>query len=271
MQGGKMNLERAAACIQTRGNAVEQARLAAILWNEPPSEAVLRELAAYQQADGSFAYWIRETGSICDTAFVLEWFDDLKVYRGPIVDPACRFLLDRQQADGGWDEVEAVRAFNPPEWMTPGRIETRVWLTAYCAHVLIRFGYAEAEGTHCPSDFLLAHCDESGRLRGYLRATWIALPMFAFYPGRDSEPFRKAVAVVEANYSPDWEGSLVAWMLRCLQDAGLPADHPLVARSLAALERKQRPDGSWESEDGEEHAVGATVEALRVLKGYGRL
>ena len=264
-----MDLEKAIARVQCRGNAVERARLAAILWEEPPPEAALRELAALQKPDGGFAYWVRKVSNICDIAFVLQWFDDLKVYRGPVVDPACQFLLDRQQEDGGWDEVEAVWALNPPEWMTPGRIETRVWLTAYCAHVLLRFGYAEAEGTYCPTDFLLAHRDETGRLAGTLRATWIALPMLAFYPGPGSEPFRQALAAVEANFSPDWEGSYLAWLLRCLQDAGLPADHPLVGRCVADLERKQRPDGSWESEDGEEYAVGAIIDALQVLKGYG--
>lgn len=268
-----MDVEKAVAYVQERGNAVERARLAAILWDEPPSEAALQELTALQKPDGGFAYWVREASNVCDTAYVLQWFDDLKVYRGPAVDPACRFLLDRQREDGGWDEVEAVRALNPPEWMIPGRIETSIWLTAYCAHVLIRFGYAEAEGTYCPADFLLAHCDQTGRLAGYLRATWLALPMLAFYPGPDSEPFRKAVAVVEANYSPGWEGGYLAWLLRCLQDAGLPAEHPLVARCLDDLERKQRPDGSWEPEEGEgeEHAVNATVAALRALKGHGRI
>jgi len=261
-----MDVEKAIAYVQALGDAVERARLAAILWDEPPPEAALRELAALQKAAGGFAYWIREVSSVCDTAYVLQWFDDLKVYRGPVVDRACRFLLDRQQEDGGWDEVSS-----PPEWMIPGRIETRVWLTAFCAHVLIRFGYAEALGTRCPTDFLLAHCDESGRLAGYLRATWIALPRLAFYPGPDSEPFQQALAVVEANFSPDWEGAYLAWLLRCLQDAGLPAEHPLVARCLADLICKQRPDGSWEPEggEGEEHAVNATVAALRALKGYG--
>lgn len=264
-----MNVEKAIAYVQTQGDAVEQARLAAILWDEPPPKAALRELAALQKPDGGFAYWVREVSSVCDTAYVLQWFNDLRVCRGPMVDPACQFLLDRQQEDGGWDEVEAVRALNPPEWMIPGRIETRVWLTAYCAHVLIRFGYAEAPGTYCPTDFLLAHCDETGRLAGYLRATWDALPMLAFYPGPDPASCHRAVSVVEANFSPDWEGSYLAWLLCCLLDAGLPADHPLVARCLADLEHKQRPDGGWEPEEGEEYAVNATVAALRALKGYG--
>jgi hypothetical protein len=269
-----MDTEKAIAYVEAQGNIVERARLAAILWDEPPSEAVLSELAASQNPDGGFAYWLQpgQVSTVCDTAFVLQWFDDLRMYEGPIVNPAVEFLLAYQQEDGGWDEVGAVGALNPPEWMIPGRIETRVWLTAYCAHVLLHFGYAEAEEAKgCPIDFLLAHRDGSGRLAGYLRATWIALPTLAFYLGPDSEPFRQAIAVVEANYSPDWVGSYLAWLLRCLQDAGLPANHPLVARCLADLERKQRPDGSWESEDGEEFAVRATVEALRVLKRYGRI
>ncbi|KPL21177.1 MAG: hypothetical protein AMJ93_10205 [Anaerolineae bacterium SM23_84] len=268
-----MNVDRAISYVRAEGDAVQVARLAAALWDEPPSDEALQQLAALQQDDGSFAYWVPQVGNVCDTAYVLQWFDDLKVYRGRLVDPACRTLLDLQQEDCGWDEVGAVRAWDPPQWMMPGRIETRVWLTAFCAHVLIRFGYAEAEGTGCPADFLLAHCDTNGRLTGYLRATWIALPMFALYPGPDSEPFRKAVAVVDANYSPDWQGAYLAWLLRCLHDAGLPADHALVARCLDDLERKQQLEGSWEPEEGEgeEHAVTATVAALRELTRYGRI
>jgi hypothetical protein len=266
-----MGVERAVVYVQSQGDVVERARLAAILWGEPPPQAALQELASLQKPDGGFAYWVPEVSNVCDTTFILQWFDDLKVYRGPVVGSACRFLLDHQQEDGGWDEVEPVRMLNPPEWMMPGRTEACVWLTAFCAHVLIRFGYAEAEDTCCPTGFLLAHCDETGRLAGYLRATWIALPMLAFYPGSDSEPFRGAVATVKANYSPGWKGGYLAWLLRCLHDAGLPTDHPFTARCLTDLMRTQRPDGSWGPEAGEseEHTVDATLTALRVLRGYG--
>jgi hypothetical protein len=268
-----MDVEKALAYVRTRGDAVQQARLASILWNEPPTVRVLEDLATLQQPDGSFAYWVPQVGNICDTPYVLQWFHDLSVYREPAVDRACRFLLHHQQPDGGWDELEAVRLRNPPEWMTSGRIETRVWLTAFCAHVLICFGYAEAPGTHCPTDHLLAHCDQSGRLAGYLRATWLSLPMLAFYPGVGSEPFRRAVAVMEVSYSPDWEGAYLAWLLRCLQDAGLPAEHRLANRALQDLEHMQRTDGSWAPEEGEgeEQAARATVDALRAQKGDGRI
>ncbi len=265
-----MQIEKAISYINVKGNIVEKARLAALLWDKLPPKAVLKKLVTLQKPDGGFCYWVRQTSNICDTVFVLQWFDDLKVYRGPIVDPACQFLLDRQKDDGGWDEVEEVEAFNPPEWMMPGRIDTRVWLTAYCAHILIRFGYAETEGTFCPTDFLLSHCDETGRLVGYLRATWIALPMLAFYPGSNSKPFHQALATIEANYNPNREGAYLAWMLHCFVDAGLSSDHPLVARCLDDLKKKQRSNGSWEPEEGEgeEHAVNATIAALRALKRY---
>ncbi|MFX1315938.1 MAG: prenyltransferase/squalene oxidase repeat-containing protein [Promethearchaeota archaeon] len=268
-----MNVQKAIDYIKSKGSTVEKARLKCILWNNKPSKDILQELASFQKFDGGFSYWVKEVSNICDTCYILEWFDDLKIHHSPIVDSACRFLLERQLSDGGWDEVKDITDRNPPEWMIPGRIETRVWLTGYCAHVLIRFGYAEAEGTYCPSDFLLTNCDKTGRMKGYLRATWLALPMLAFYPGSDSKIFIKAVKVVEDNYSNDWKGSYIAWLLRCLKDAKLEVTHSLVDHSLFQLKLKQNPDGSWDPEEGEgeEHRVNATISSLRVLKDYKQI
>jgi len=256
--------------VKTHGSLVEKARLSAILMNEKPSSEVLEKLALLQKPDGGFSFWVKDISNITDTCYILEWFDDLKVYKGEFVDLACQYLLERQQIDGGWDEISELVNYNPPEWILPGKIETRVWLTAYCAHVLIRFGYAEAAGTKCPTDFLIANSDHSGRLRGYLRATWLALPMLAFYPGPDPDSFNRAVRVVEDNFSQDWKGSYIAWLLRCLKDAGIISGHPLVLRAISELKRKQNIDGSWDPEEkeGDKHRINATILALRALKEY---
>ena len=266
----KVELARAIAYVRDHGNAIERARLAAILRDEPPTEEALRALVALQRPDGGFTYWMPQVSNLCDTAYVLQWFGDLEVHKGPVMERACRFILDRQQKDGGWDEVETLLEHNPPEWMTPGRIGTRVWLTGFCAHVLIRFGYAEAPGTTCPTDFLLKHMDERGRLAGYPMATWVALPMLHFYPGPDPETFDRAVAAATADYASQYDSAMLAWMLRCLKDVDLPFDHPLVARVLDDLERQQRTDGSWPAAEGEHRAVEITVAVLRELKRYGR-
>jgi hypothetical protein len=268
-----MDLQKAITFIESNGSPVERARLSAILWGKAPSDDVLHELAALQRTDGGFAYWCPHVSNVCDTAYVLQWLDDLRIRHGSVADVACRFLLDRQKEDGGWDEVHEVARYPVPEWMMPGRLETRTWLTAFCAHVLIRFGRAEAPGTRCPTDFLLSHSDAEGRVRGYLRATWMSLPMLALHPGPRSEPYRKAVAVVEESYSEEWTGAYLAWLLRCLRDAELPLDHPLVSRAVTDLGSKQRQDGSWEPEpgEGEELAVNATISAFGSLSACGRI
>jgi len=257
--------------VQDNGSAVEQARLRALLWGDPPDEEVIARLGAMQDPGGAFRYWIRGIGNICDTALVLQWLEDLGLVAHSLADGACRFLLENQRPDGGWDEVAGVVEHDAPEWMIPGRVATRVWLTAFCAHVLIRFGCAEAAGSACPTDYLLAHADASGRLAGYLRATWLALPMFALHPGPEAEPFRRAVTVVEQAYDPGWTGAYLGWLLRCLRDAGLPRRHPLVNRALRDLLVKQRLDGSWNPEEGEGEIqrVNATIGALRALLKYG--
>ena len=178
-----------------------------------------------------------------------------------------RFLRERQRPDGGWDEVAGVRQLGAPAWLIPGRTATRTWLSAYCGHVLLRFGHIEDLG----AEFLLARQRDDGRLEGYLRATWIALPALSVQPGRASAPFRRALAYLERRFSPEWHGSAVAWMLRCLADAGVPAGHPLVQRARTALGRWQRPDGAWDGEDGSRFDVTSTIDALRALIVYGRL
>jgi hypothetical protein len=268
-----VDLERAESYVRLHGDAVQIARLIAILQCEPPTESALRELAKLQDVDGGYRCRGRETGNLFDTARVLQWLDDLGVHTGPLVGPACRFLIDHQLEDGGWDEAPEPRDLGVLWQCRSSDVGARVWLTGLCAHVLIRFGYAEAPGTRCPTDFLLAHCDRTGRMEGSLRATWNALPMLAFYPGSQSPPFRRAVKAVEDAYEESWAGGYVASLLRCLWDSGLHAGHRLVERVLGDLQRAQREDGSWKPDSGERDADGvhATIAAVKALRIYERL
>jgi A-macroglobulin complement component len=205
-----VDFEKAIHFVRSHGNEIERARMDALLWDADPSTAVWSSLYGMQHEDGGFEYWVHGVSSICGTAYVLQWLDDLALHRTSMANAACDFLLDRQKDDGGWDEVDSVLHLDPPEWMMPGRIDTRVWLTAFCVWILIRFGHAEAPGSRCPADFLLKYSDDTGRLQGYFRATWIALPLFAFFPGAESDIFKRALRVVETHYSPDWSSAYLA-------------------------------------------------------------
>jgi len=266
-----INLDKAVAYVQSKGNIIEQARLDSIIWSKPPQKAVLQKLRTMQNPDGGFSFWIKEFSTICDTVYVLIWFDDLSLHSNPQVKRAIDFLLSQQKEDGDWDEVERVKEVNAPPFLTPGKTDTRIWLTAYCAHWFVRFGYAEhPKAKECPGKFLLAHREPSGRLSPKdLRATWDWLVLLSYSPGPDSEIFRQALAVIEKEFSPEkWEGSYLAWLVCCLRDARLSVQHPFVKCCLNELAKKQRPNGSWDSEDGEAFAANATVEALRVFKHY---
>lgn len=267
-----MDLRKAVSHVRHHGTLIEKARLGRIIEGIEPSGPVRAELAAMQNSDGGFSYWLpdRSLSTVCDTAYVLGWLDDLNLREGPIVDRAVQFIFAHQKADGGWDEVEALRELDVPEFLVPGEPTTRTWLTAYCAHWLMLFGYADAPICRgCPVHFLLNHRDESGRLIGYQRATWDALPIFHRFPQLSGDAYAQALAATEQELAPtEWAGSYVAWLLRALRDCRLPADHGLVESLLGALMNRQRADGSWDSESGEEHAVDATIEVLRVLKDF---
>lgn len=268
-----MNIEKAIAFVTARGDPIQIGRMSSVLWGQRQSSSAMKRLYGMQDEDGGYSMEKGGLSTVCTTVNVMSWLDDLRIRSGPLVDRAVEFLKQHQKNDGGWDEVEAIKKTNPPPFLVPGEIQTRVWLTACCAHWLMRFGCIEPPGSKgCPVDFLLKHRERSGLLKGYLRATWDSLVLFSYRPGSDSSEFGETLRAIDASFAPsEWEGSNLAWLLTCLKDAELPNDHPLVRRALEELAQKQRTDGSWSSEDGEKLAVSATVDALRVLKYYSRV
>ncbi len=268
-----IDIEKAEGFVAAHGDEIEQARLATILHDHDPDDAIRRHLSDMQDPDGGYAYWLpgKTMSTVCDTAFVLWWFDDLGIRTGKTVERAVEFLFAHQKSDGGWDEVEDLTTMDVPEFLVPGETRTRVWLTAYCAHLLMLFGFADSPQCRgCPVDFLMANREPSGKLIGYLRATWDALAVFSRYPADNREPFKRALAVIEDELTPSkWAASYLAWLVRALRDAALARDHPVVSQCLAVLSESQRPDGSWKPEDEETYAPGATIDVIRALKDYG--
>jgi hypothetical protein len=198
--------------------------------------------------------------------------DDLNLQSNKIVSDAFDFIISYQNPDGSWSELVVDTSDEQTEESTMSQEEydASVYLTAYCAHWLVRFRKIEQlEIINSALNFLNANQHPSGLISNDQQASWDALVLFSFRPGLNSDTFVKMLEVIEKKFQPDIsKGSDIAYLLCCLRDTGLGPYHPLVNLCIDELIQKQQDDGSWVSEYGEEHATGATLDALRVLKHY---
>ena len=268
-----VDLRKTTVFVKSLGDEILKARLEAIIKGRRPRRRILEKIQQMRKTDGGFAFWEEDVSSITTTLNVVGWLDDLSLRDGPVVDETFDFLLSHQQEDGGWDEIAEVRDVEPLPYMMPGELNTRIWLTACCAHWFIRFGRAEPPGAKgCPAEFLMQHVIPSGLISGYLYASWDALVMFNYHPGSKSDVFRNLLTEVRERLDPDeHDATDLAWLLRCLRDIDLSVEDDLVSRAINTLMSMQRPDGSWSSSEGERYIGMTTIDAIRVLHDFGKL
>jgi len=268
-----MDIARAVAFIEEKGSDLERARLRRLLHGAPPEPSVILALTALQNADGGFPYDMvpGNLSTINDTLVALWWLEELGLLESPAAEQAIAYLLAVQKDDGGWDEDPALAQYDLPPWISPGELRARLYLSSYTAYWLAVKGYATHPAFQKALDFLLKHQDERGKFYGYLHTTWIATSVFFLAGEPYVEAARQGLQFLLDRPLADWADSQIAWALSCLGQAGLPKDHPFVAQCLAELQQRQRPEGSWASEDGENFDVGATIGAVKVFKHYGLL
>ncbi len=268
-----MDFASAVAFVEARATALERARLYWVLAGTPPEPATVQPFVVLQNEDGGFPFGMvaGNLSTVDNTLTALWWLDELGMLGSPIAERACAYLRSVQQADGGWDEEPAIGQYELPPWVAIGDLRTRLYLSAYATYWLTVQGCGTEPAGQKALGFLLAHQDETGKFYGYLHSTWIATSVLLMAGPAYAEAARRGLQLLESRPLADWESSQIAWALSCLEQAGLPREHPFVQRGLAELGRRQQPDGSWASEDGAGLAAGATIQVLKVLQRYGLL
>jgi hypothetical protein len=129
-------------------------------------------------------------------------------------------------------------------------------------------GLRSSTGFLMALDYLDTQFQEKVIFKGYLHTIWIATSVFLIAGEAYADAALVGLQSLMRRESTDWQDSQLAWALDCLGNAGLPRDHPFIQMGINELARRQAPDGSWSSEDGETYAVNGTIAALKAFKHY---
>ena len=264
------NLQKACDFVHNNGDDIEKERLDAILKRKKPSETIIHHIVHLQNPDGGFPYkQLRgELSTLNNTEGMLVWLDDLVCLRSDMGNGAFHFLLAMQKEDGSWDENPEITKYDPPPWMVHGDRRSIIYHTAYCSFWLGVGGWRESVHFKKGYRFLKDCQNEVGKIEGFLHSSWIGTSVFAIYEGWGSERVEKEVGFLEN--VEEWEASQISWMLWCFAFADMPKDHSFATTMLRELGKRQRDDGSFASEDGDAFAVNATIEAIKVMRLYGK-
>jgi len=258
------NLQKACDFVYQNGDDIEKERLDAILKRKKPSESVILHIAHLQNPDGGFPYQRMkgELSTLNDTEVELVVLNDLGLLSSEVGKKALGYILAMQKEDGSWDENPEISKYDPPSWMVHGDRRSIIYHTVYCSFWLGIGGWRESVHFKKGYRFLKNCQNEAGKIEGFLHNSWIGTPVLAMECGWESVGVRKGVAYLES--VTGWESSQISWMLWCFLMAHIPKENPFAARMRNELPLRQRFDGSFASEDGDEFSVSATIEALKV-------
>jgi hypothetical protein len=263
-----IDIARARAFVQANGTPLEQARLLGLVdprrLRESAEPAVV-EFLALQNGDGGFPFALLagRPSALSTTASALYWLHELQQGESDAMQRAIAFLAERKTRRGIWRERPELQAFNPPPWSDPESTAADIYTTALCASALAVF--EDDELTIDQATFWLqTQQARDGLLTGFrAHSSWLAVPAFEKVFGQETRSTRRLIAGLGMILSKDWPGSMLAWMLQSLLDAGYTTRTSLVERAWEQLQRAQQPDGSF-TIDEEDSPVQTTLSAIDV-------
>ncbi|MDM4720904.1 terpene cyclase/mutase family protein [Micromonospora sp. WMMA1363] len=272
-----VDIDAAIGFVVAHGDTVDRARLSRLRTGTPPDADVLDVVEGGQLPDGGWpAYLEGKVPSVDATCFRLAELDDLGALGRPAARRALDWLAFRQLPDGGWEE-DAALAEAAPEWARPGDPEAGFYLTANAAFWLTvagldaraagplddRVGGVYAGVVHSAALSLVGRLNPDGTWPSFLAAGWLsAAVLFRQEMFHESARIQVALAERIADMSP----TNVAWLAATLRRVGVDEQDRILVRARRRLAETQRSDGGWESDDGHQFDVHATLTGIRACR-----
>lgn len=267
----KIDLNRAFQFVKDSGDPILSALAAFALGKQGANDA-LQTIQAYQRPDGGWTKTDKDFQgdlSIISTTWVaLQWLIWLGVGKNPVLERTLSFLKKSQNKAGYWDEPEAIRQYNPPFWMLPGRYENQLWLTSAVCCKLKELG-CENEVNFDKALIFLRRGWDGKRYPVFTHTHWMVMPLLALQNTSDTLDHEiilgcksflmNAIKTGEADPG-DW--CAIAYASRLAGDYA----KDLYELALQGVMYNQADDGGWITRYPAIHRPGFTVEALFLLK-----
>jgi hypothetical protein len=264
----RTELQPAIDYVNQYGTPVERARLRYLLDGQPPPDDVREQLERSQRGDGGWAaFWSPDYSSLDATCYQLAQVDQMGIdRRSLIVIDAARFLAERQQLDGSWEE-DPAEIDVAPIWARPGDVAARLYVTANCGFWVASLGLTP-QAAHDAATYLSFYLGEDGGLPSFPHAHWLATALWQRQGMTDEAG--KGLAYLRGRVPALSAGNL-GWLIIALREGGVAADEPTVVVALERLLALRDSAGHWPPDEGADNAVHVTIEAIRSLQLGGLL
>ncbi len=113
-----MDVQKAISFVEENGTELEKYRLNHLLGKEKNDEIPLRYLRRLQNDDGGFPYEneMGKVSCILNMSANLSLMIELGLAESDVCRKTVEYLLRVQDRDGGWDENDEIKQYNPPFW-----------------------------------------------------------------------------------------------------------------------------------------------------------
>jgi len=259
------DMEKAMSYVMQNGSVMETYKLESLLELGRDDKIALDFFERYQNKDGGFCYDLMENrpSSISTSLSMLPWYYLLDITYTGSFKRCSNYLIEEQFPEGYWDENPQIKDLNPQEMLIPGILSTRLFLTSKVCDELLYRGineYSAKKGVR----FIENYKRDDGSFEGYPVTNWF---MFSVYSQLgDTKKAKHMVPLLKEYMEKDTK--CIIWYLDCIWRA--KRQNLLAEELLDMLENSQEEEGYWKTVDGKKYYPWITVEAIRVLRTWGR-
>ena len=219
-----------------------------------------------QNDDGGFPIFRIQNApsSIFETCSRLSVLIDFELTKGLAVKNAVNFLLRKQKEEGFWEEPENLPE-EVPDWLRPGKTETRIFETVNVLDVLLSLNSIPQEKLKLGLAFLRKNLQDNNLLKGFIHSSFILVSILCKI--NDDENALKVFHSL-TNKLLELDIDALIWAINCFIKCQFLRESTIIKQLIEKISSMQQNDGGLPGENMKQRA-NLTMDFLFLLKKLG--